>query len=449
MSRCASDAIRAAAAAALLAAVIAYPVLQAPSTRVFGAEIVGRHHDPFTVARQFEQPVHLGIYSQPVTDVAGALLARVTGRVAAYNWLVLLSFPLAAAAAFLLARHMDLSRGGAAFAALAFAFSPFHVAHAAYHPHVAQVQWVPLYLLALWCALDRTSPSMIVGLLLATVGVTLSNFYGGLIAAVLTPVAVAMYWFARVRGTPNAARSLIVTSALLAAIAAAGLGYVWAVAPAVLRDPAALVFDRSDLFRYSAKWWSYLVPPVASPWFGGLARNIWASADIREGLLEQQITLGAGVVLLGLVAIGAWMTRRRVQSAMWAGADPRGGRRDRVDLLPVAGTYDRRVQNGPSVGVALSDRAHVSFVRPVRCDGAAHGGSPGGPRPGHPVSIAGYRAAAGRRGARDTHRRRVRRRAGCAFTRRPAHDGASMGGGTGRPDPRARLHTARSRIGIG
>ena len=87
---------------------IAAPVVRAPSERIFGAETVGRHHDPFTVMQQFERPARLGLYSQPVTDLTGAAIARVTGAVAAYNWLVLLSFPLSAAAAYLLARHLAL-----------------------------------------------------------------------------------------------------------------------------------------------------------------------------------------------------------------------------------------------------------------------------------------------------------------------------------------------------
>ena len=32
----------------ILTIVVALPVLRAPSERVFGMEIVGRHHDPFT-----------------------------------------------------------------------------------------------------------------------------------------------------------------------------------------------------------------------------------------------------------------------------------------------------------------------------------------------------------------------------------------------------------------
>src|SRR5512147_3207442 len=102
------------AAAAILTIAVAAPVLLAPSDRIFGMEIVGRHHDPFTVMEQFSRPIVLGvsIYSQPLTDVPGALLARLSGPVAAYNWIVLLTFPLAAAAAYALARRLDLSPPG-------------------------------------------------------------------------------------------------------------------------------------------------------------------------------------------------------------------------------------------------------------------------------------------------------------------------------------------------
>src|SRR3982751_3896872 len=190
---------------------IAAPVLRAPSERVFGMEIVGRHHDPFTTMEQFARPIVLGAYSQPVTDITGAMIARIAGGPAAYNWLVLLTFPLSAAAAYLLARHLALSPAGATVAALAFAFSPFHLAHAAYHPHIAQTQWIPLYLFALWRCLDGSTPSAIA--LLA-----MSIFYGGLIAAVMTPVAIPAYWFFKSRYEPGSRRRLAITIGALAVI---------------------------------------------------------------------------------------------------------------------------------------------------------------------------------------------------------------------------------------
>ena len=58
------------ALALIVTLAMAIPVLHAPSERVFGMEIVGRHHDPFTVMEQLERPITIGPYSQPVTDIA-------------------------------------------------------------------------------------------------------------------------------------------------------------------------------------------------------------------------------------------------------------------------------------------------------------------------------------------------------------------------------------------
>lgn len=304
MRRHAADVLAVTTVAALVTIALALPVLRAPSERIFGMAIAGRHHDPFTVMAQFARPVRLGAPAQPVTDVAGAMLERVAGPVAAYNWIVLLSFPLSAAAAFMLARYLGLARAGATVAALAYAFSPFHVAQAAYHPHIAQTQWMPFYLLALWRCLDRATPAAAMLLVLAAVAVTLSNVYAGMIAAVVTPVAVAAYWVVTRRTVPMAARRLAVTVGALTTVAAGATVYGWFGAGAALmtRSPA-LAFPRADLFAYSATWWSYLLPPLAHPVLGAAAQRVWTGAGVREGLLEQQVSLGWAVIALGLVAL--------------------------------------------------------------------------------------------------------------------------------------------------
>jgi hypothetical protein len=308
LRRHAVEALAAIAVALLVTFVIAAPVVRAPSEQIFGAEIVGRHHDPFTVMHQFATPWSLGLYWQPVTDLTGAAIARVAGSVAAYNWLVLLTFPLSAAAAYLLARHLALPWGGALLAALLFAFSPFHIAHAAYHPHIAQTQWLPLYFLALWRCMDDATWPAVAGLAAATAAVTLSNFYGGMIAAVITPVAIGAYWLARARFAPRATRHLVVTCGALAVLSLAGLAFVAWRAPGLVAHRAALAFPPEDLYSFSANWWSYLVPPVAHPLLGDAARRIWIAARVTDGLLEQQVSLGWGVIALGAIAIGSWLT---------------------------------------------------------------------------------------------------------------------------------------------
>jgi hypothetical protein len=316
MSSRAAEVAAVSAVALILTLVVAAPVLRAPSDRIFGMETVGRHHDPFTVMEQFARPFALGVYSQPLTDVPGSWLARASGPVAAFNWLVLVTFPLSAAAAYMLARHLTLSPAGAAIAALAFAFSPFHLAHAAYHPHVAQTQWVPLYLLALWRCLDHSSAAAVGVLAVAIVGVSLSNFYGGLIAAVVTPAAVTAHWFFVARRLPRAGRHLTITVGSLAAIAACGFAYAQYAARAVVGNPAGFAAARNDLFRYSAKWWSYLIPPVEHPLLGGIAGRVWSAAGVHDGLLEQQVSLGWGIVALGTVALFASLVRNRQPASL-------------------------------------------------------------------------------------------------------------------------------------
>lgn len=313
-----------AALATIVTFAIAAPVVRAPSQRLFGMEIVGRHHDPFTVMAQFENPIAIGVYSQPVTDITGTLLARAAGAVAAYNWLVLLSFPLAAA--YLLARYLQLSPVGSAVAAMAYAFSPFHLAHAAYHPHVAQIQWIPLYLLALWRCLDRATPAAVAFLGAATMAVTLSNFYGGLIAAVITLPAIAAYWLFVARRANGTVRPLAITAGSLAVVPLSGVAYAFFAAHAVILNRAAFAFPRIDLFHYSAKGWSYLMPPVAHPLFGASAQRIWHAGGVRDGLLEQQVSLGAGIIALALLACFAWTRLPR---------DRRHGSMARIPVLAI------------------------------------------------------------------------------------------------------------------
>lgn len=310
MSARAAEAAGIGALAVLLTIVVAAPVLRAPSERIFGREIVGRHHDPFTVIEQFEGPIRAGVHFQPLTDIPGGLLARGIGPVAAYNAIVLLTFPLSALAAYLFARYLSISPGAAAVAAIAFAFSPFHLAQAAYHPHVAQTQWVPLYFLALWRCLDEASPTAVLLLAAGTAGVTLSNFYGGLAAAVLTPATIAAHWRWQSRGRPRAAWRLSVTAAALVLLAAAGAAYLFYTLPGGAIGGTALAVPRADLFRFSAAWWSYFVPPVQHPMLGPIAGTVWAAADVSTGLLEHQVSLGWGVVALASIAVVGWTTGR-------------------------------------------------------------------------------------------------------------------------------------------
>ncbi|MFQ5527463.1 MAG: 6-pyruvoyl-tetrahydropterin synthase-related protein [Thermoanaerobaculia bacterium] len=297
--------------ALILTVAMAAPVLWAPGSRLFGSEIVGRHEAPFIVANQFEHPRRPGLYTQPVTDYFGALVARVTGDgISAYNVVVLATFPLAALFAYLLAFRLTGTKAAAALAGLLYAFAPIHVAQSAYHPHGAQIQWLPLYFLAVWLSLEQASRSRLVLVALALALVALSSFYYGLMAIVLTPFCLVGFWIAQTSGFEGRPKGLLRTLAVLAGMAGAGVAYVLAFAPAVLTRIQDLAFPRSDLGLYGARWWSYLLPPVGHPLAAARVEDFWERVG-RGGVLEQQATLGFGLLALAAIAVAHWWTQRR------------------------------------------------------------------------------------------------------------------------------------------
>lgn len=288
-------------AAVVLTLAIAAPVLISPSTRLFGWEIDGREPDPYTVIEQFRTGEVAPPYLQPATDLVGRALALLLNPVAALNVVVLVTFPLAAGAAYSLARYVGASHSGSLLAGLAYAFSPFHIAHAAIHPHIAQTQWFPLYVLALWLCVEDARPLRLAALAVTGALTALSNFYAGLILVVLTPPLLAGLCFAA-RPTPRRLRSLGLTVGLLASGAMLGATVVALKAPALIANPVRFAFPRRDLFLYSAKWWSYLVPAMGHAVLGDAARRFWMQHDPPVRFVEQQVFLGWSPLLLAVAA---------------------------------------------------------------------------------------------------------------------------------------------------
>ena len=290
---------------------MAWPVVIAPHARIFGTEIDGRHHDPYTVMWQFEHAPPPLPYRQPLVDDVGRALARALGAVAAFNAIVLISFPLTVLTAFALARYLRLPAGSAAVAAFAFAFAPPHLAHAAYHPHIAQTQWLPLYFLALWASVDRFSASRAAVLLLAGATLALSNIYSAYIAAVLTPIAIAASLIsARDRGR---ARNAAWTLAMLVTTAGAVLVAARAMVPALFSTTSGFAFPRADVARYGAQWFAYLLPPVDHPLWGASAARVWADRGMTGALVEQQVSVSWALLALAAVALAYWWRARRTE----------------------------------------------------------------------------------------------------------------------------------------
>ena len=287
--------------ATIVTLIVAWPVVRSPAEMIFGREIVGRHHDAYTVMLQIAGAGTSGTYAQPVTDRLGWLFARAMNPVSAYNLLVLLSFPLTAGATYVLARRLTGSHIAAVIAALAFTFAPVRLAHAAYHPHIVQTQWLVLYLLSLFVLVDAPSWSRAGLVAVAFAAMVLSNYYAGLIGAIVTPIALVAFWACRPPGV-RAFRTLAIAMAAVTAIAAAGVTAVAISRPQVFNQRSVFAFDISDIPRFSARWWAYLTPPVDHPLLGAWAAQVFSRNGETTSLVEEQVFVSYALIALAAFA---------------------------------------------------------------------------------------------------------------------------------------------------
>jgi hypothetical protein len=286
-------------------------VVFAPAQLVYGHEIVGRQADLPAAISQLSEGTSPTPLTQPLTTTPGWLLARLWSPVAALNVLILWTFPLTAITTYAFARYLHGSHAAALIAALVFAFSPAHLAQAAYHPLTTQTQWIPLYLLALVALVEQASVPRAAGLVLAAAGLAFSNFEAGFIAALVSPVVVVAFWAIR----PDADRNfkpLVWPLAVLGAITVIAVGIPLVLRPTVFSRAYVAQFPLEEIAFYRARWWAYFVPAVDHPVLGGLARAIFGGRGIGLQLLEQQLFVGYAFVALALVALGvsAWTWRR-------------------------------------------------------------------------------------------------------------------------------------------
>ena len=92
------------------------------------------------------------------------------------------------------------------------------------------------------------------------------------------------------------------------------MAYVWWAARGVISGPSAFAFPRDDLFRYSATWWNYPVPPVAHPMLGDIARRAHAAAGAERGSARTPGDPGLGLLALGAAAGIGWLVQSRRSS---------------------------------------------------------------------------------------------------------------------------------------
>ncbi len=284
---------------------VTYPLINHFNTHLYGLP-----GDGFGTLWSFwwntSHPIDWAAPAQPTLLALARLLTAFVNEVAAYNLILLLSYPLSGLAIYLIVHHFTNDKAASWLAGLIYVMGPYHVYQSYVHLSLAMTAWLPFYFYALllWLKDPRPWRALISGFLLALV--ILDNYYYGYLAIVLTIFFVVGLLIQIFRG------KLSFWTALGQGIVAASVAFLIILPFVVPSYDSGVVaqYNRPlrELFVFRAQWWDFFVPPITHPAVGELIRQTTSYELIGSNYFER--TLYLGYMPLFLVVLGVWRNRR-------------------------------------------------------------------------------------------------------------------------------------------
>ena len=236
----------------------------------------------------------------------------------AFNVLVIASFPLSAMATYYLVLRLTRNPVASAAAGLVFAFCPYHLWKAWAWIPLANVQWIPLYVLAL---LDVRRTRHLRYAILAGIWFGI-NFIGSYIYGFVLGVLTALYLLYAViygyvtRGRVDVDRQVLGLAVVVAAVSAMLIAPVAAPIVADLASPEKSAPYKSawpftHLYELVATPADYMLPDDAS-----LLRPLSTALDPPDptrGDFTHGLFIGYGTMVLIGCALWAWQRQQRAR----------------------------------------------------------------------------------------------------------------------------------------
>jgi O-antigen/teichoic acid export membrane protein len=267
-----------------------------------------------------------GVPVQPYERWMGQWLTTLFGEVAAYNLIILVSFPLAGLTMYLLANYLLRNRLAASFAGLLFAFAPFHFGMAMNYPALSSVQFVPLYALFLARALFERRPRDVIGAILSFGLVAVGSYYYAYYGLWVTLVVLVVFGIRERRGIAAAFRATRTRIQSVRGAVTAGVTGLAALAVLafLVSKPLGLYLENrdslerplSEAVRYSTRPLLWLTPGVDHPVFGEHLRPFYDGHLHDAPFNEQSMYLGVMPLLLAIVGAVAAIRGARIRRAV-------------------------------------------------------------------------------------------------------------------------------------
>ena len=258
------------------------------------------------------------------------LLTLLQNEIFAYNFIMLMTFPLAGLAMYLLAVYLTRNKWASFVAGLAYAFCPYHFAHAS-HITLANIQWMPLFILFLFkLHKKRTYPNAIFCGIFFALTLLSDTYYGYfmLVAAATFFIFMMVRKFYRkirklhkVNFTPQVGImkniSLLVVTVFTAVVIC--FPYIFPILNSYLSNDGKLAVLKSyernikELKEPSASILNYIVPSPNHPVFGSLASRLEGSLFYGENPQEYNLFLGFFVIIMSVYAFRVWRNSKKAE----------------------------------------------------------------------------------------------------------------------------------------
>jgi hypothetical protein len=254
---------------------------------------------------------------EPAIFYPAFILTLWTNELFTYNFLLLLSFPVAGITMYALAKHITDDKVSSAVAGFIFAFAPYHFAQSLNHLGMTMsFALLPLVILAIFRLYEKPSVIRALTFGVAFAILALTNFYDAFF--ILVPLGVFIVYvlvrsFKRDILTWFKENASFLGFLLIAAFVGTVLvmPFLANVLKSSSANPSMYAHNFDELIVWSARPWEYFMPAITNPIFGKLTSSFLKTHGHLSNQFEQTIYLGFIPMVLAFVAVVVYSFRRK------------------------------------------------------------------------------------------------------------------------------------------
>lgn len=263
--------------------------------------------------------IKLSVY--PVWEFINKWLTILTNNFIAYNLETMISFFLAALFMYYLVSFLTGDKLSAVLAGIIYAFCPYHFVRAWQHLGLAQIQWMPLYLLSLFIlAKNMKLKNVILSAFCFYLVLSFDLYYACFmfIVTIFFILFLLLYSKGKKVYCLRALKMFSLMAVLILLISSPNLYALYkgtmSIKAAGVKAEYGYIRPFQDLFTQSARPLSYFLPASTHPFFGKFTDQFLGSQLYGVSFTEHTLYLGWVPIILAFYAFKKWRKDRKLSA---------------------------------------------------------------------------------------------------------------------------------------